>query len=331
MVWLFVWLQPIYWRAQVVNINPHFLHHMLKKVFPFICFFFCFQLAQAQYYWLWWDNYHQWNGKTPQINYVTRTPKYMGPNALPVLPFRGTEIGYRSYFSSGIDYHVSKDEYTVNPYFHLYFPIQKNRIAFEMYTRPVEYYQTSNAIRDERFMRDSVPKGQSKGDTYFATRVKIWEDFFRLPDLTLEVTMKTTTGKNLENARHINAPAYTFNGVIGDYLIKNEDGKKSLRWFITAGTFIWQVKDNQQDDSFLYGAGIEHKHHNFYVNLNAGGYRGYKNNGDRPVVARALFMYSIKNIDMRLQYQHGFKDMIEHSFHFSVAYKIGYFDTLNKY
>jgi hypothetical protein len=255
----------------------------------------------------------------------------MGPNALPVLPFRGTQIGHRSYFNSGVDYHFSKDEYTVNPYFHLYFPVQKNRIAFEMYTRPIEYYQTSIALRDERFMRDSLPTGRSKGDTYFATRVKIWEDFFRLPDLTLEVTMKTTTGKNLENARHINAPAYAFNGVIGDDIFKKDNGKKSLRWFLTAGTFIWQVNDNQQDDAFLYGLGLEHRQNNFYMNLNAGGYRGYKNKGDRPVIARILAMYSFKNIDVRAQYQYGLKDMIQHSIHLSVAYKIGYFDRLNKY
>jgi hypothetical protein len=285
----------------------------------------------AQYYWMWWDQYHKWDGKTPQQNYITRTPGHMGPNALPVLPFNGTKIGYRTYFQTGVEYHNSKEEYAANPYFHLYFPIQKNRIAFEMYTRPIEFYETNNRLRDERYMRDSIPKGRSKGDTYFSTRVKIWENFFRLPDLTLEVTMKTTTGKNLENARHINAPAYTFNGVVGDYLFGKDTSRLSMRWFVVGGTFIWQVNDNQQNDSFLYGAGVELKSKKLYLNINTGGYRGYKNNGDRPVVARCQLMYSAKNIDYRIQYQYGFKDMIKHSTQLSVAFKINYFDRLNKY
>lgn len=287
--------------------------------------------TNAQYYWQWWDSYHRWDGKTPQINYVKRSPQHMGPNALPVQAFRDTKIGYRTYFQSGIDYHFSKKEYTINPYFHLYFPILKNRIAFEMYTRPFEYYETTNQLRDERFMRDSVPKGYSKGDTYFATRVRIWENFYHLPDLTLEVTLKTTTGKNLENARHTNAPAYTFNGVLGKNILGNDTSSKKLRLFIVAGTFIWQDGDNGQNDSFLYGAGVEYQRKNILINLNAGGYEGYKNIGDQPIIARLQLIYQSNKIDWSLQYQRGFRNMISNSLNLSLKYKISYFDKLNKY
>ena len=304
----------------------------ITKLLSVIAFLLLFNATtNAQFYWQWWDAYHQWNGKTPQINYVTRTPAHMGPNALPVLPFRGTDIGYRTYFQMGADYHFSNEERTANPYIHLYFPIQKNRIAFEMYTRPIEYYETNKRLRDERYMRDSIAKGHSKGDTYFATRVRIWQHLYRLPDLTLEATLKTTTGKNLENARHINAPAYTFNGVLGKNIIGRDTSQTRLRWFLVAGTFIWQMNDNQQNDSFLYGVGLELKHKKWFFNMNAGGYRGYKNNGDRPVVARLLIQYQCNKIDWSMQYQYGFKNMIQSSINLSVKYKINTFDKWNKY
>jgi len=304
---------------------------LFNVILFFLLIFIFHKPVHAQYYWQWWNSYHNWDGQKPQESYVKRSPQYMGPNALPVQAFRGTKIGFRTYFQSGVDYHFSKEEYAVNPYFHLYFPIQKNRIAFEMYTRPIEYYKTNNRLRDERYMRDSIPSGYSKGDTYFATRIRIWENFYRLPDLTLEVTLKTTTGKNLENARHINAPAYIFNGVFGNYIKGTDTAQIKLKWFILAGTFIWQEGDNGQNDSFLYGGGLEFQYKRVSINCNAGGYIGYKKIGDRPIVARVLIQYEYKKIDFAVNYQRGFQNMISNSINLSLRYKIGFFDKINKY
>jgi len=304
---------------------------MRKTIFIFLFFILIGIPVIAQNYYVWWDKYHNWDGKTPQLNYIKRSPNFMGPNALPVPQFRGTKIGYRSYFNVGADYYFSKQETTVNPYFHLYFPMQKNRIAFEMYTRPIEFYKTSIAIRDKRFMRDSVPEGFNKGDTYFATRVRIWEHLFWLPDLTLESTLKTTTGKNLENARHTNAPAYIFNGVLGNYFYGSDTSKNNIRWHVTLGTYIWQANDNIQNDAFLYGAGIESKYYKWNFNINGGGYSGYRKNGDKPIIARASVQYNTKNFDFRMQYQRGIQNYITNSIHISCSYKINYFDKWNKY
>jgi hypothetical protein len=88
---------------------------------------------------------------------------------------------------------------------------------------------------------------------------------------------------------------------------------------------------NEQNDSFLYGLGVELKRKKLFCNVNIGGYRGYKNNGDRPVVARLLIQYNRNHFDWCAQYQFGIKDMIQNSFNISIKYKIAAFDRWNKY
>jgi hypothetical protein len=281
------------------------------------------------YDWEWWNKKHNWDGKIPQQNYIKRVPLFMGPNAVPVPILRDSKIGHRSYFSMGSEYHFSNNEKTYNPYFHLYYTIQKNRIAFEMYTRPFEFFETDTLTRDLRFAKDEDAKGYSKGDTYFATRVRVFENFYKLPDFTIDAVLKTTTGKNLDNARHTNAPAYSFFGTLAKNIFQKNEFK--IRFFFNAGTFIWQMNDAQQNDALLWGTGMVLENKNISNTLIFGGYRGYQPIGDKPFVFRYLLNYNLKNLVLSFQYQYGFKDFIKNSLQLTIAYKLNFIDRYNKW
>jgi hypothetical protein len=272
--------------------------------------------------WEWWNRKHGWNGSQPQLSYIKRIPSRMGPNALPVPLIRDTRIGSEMFVLAGGDYHFSKNEFALNPYFHIYHPLQKEKIAIEMYTRPVEYYETDTLIRDLRFARDSSGKGYSKGDVCLAARINVWENFSWLPDFTADVMLKTTTGKNLENARHINAPAYATYGTLSKKIYKKDSVE--IRNFLTAGGFFWQMYDNSQDDAFLLGYGFAVGTGRVNQNLLLAMYSGYLPQGDNPVVLRYNLAYHFRKSFFYFQYQYGIQDFIRHSMNLSWALKLNF-------
>jgi hypothetical protein len=285
--------------------------------------------ASAQNPYEWWNNKHQWDGKTPPLNYIKRTPGFLGPNALPVPELNDTKISFRTYVYKGARLQFSQNEKVVNPEIGIYFPIQKNRIAFSFNSRLFEFYETDSLLRDKRFARDSINKGVSKSESFLQARVRVWENFYFFPDFTIEFGLKLNTGKNLENARHSNAPGYWFSGNFGKDLFAKENFR--IRIISMLGGFIWQAGDNQQNDSWLYGAGIQMKKNNLVILVDASGYRGYRNNGDRPFVTRVKVEKEQNNLCYFLQYQRGWNDFIANGFFAGLKYKINWIDTKNPY
>lgn len=300
-----------------------FILHVMKPggyILSIISFLSILQGYSQADPWAWWNKKHHYDGKKPQLEYIHRISSLMGPNAIPVPLIRDAEIGDEYFVKAGGDYYFSKHEMTVNPYFHVYCPVQKNRIAFEVYTRPIEYYETDTLTRDKRFARDSSAKGYSQGDVYVASRFNVWKELpGGIPAFTIDFMTKSTTGKNLENARHLNAPAYAAYGTLSRTVIKRDTVK--LHAFFSSGGMFYQMYDNSQNDVFILGLGLRFECRKWTQNLVLARYSGYLGKGDNPMVLRYNIMYSAGRSSAWIQYQYGIQDFISNAFTLCYIYR----------
>lgn len=276
----------------------------------------------------WWEKRHGLN-QNVALSKIKRAPYYLGPNALPVPESYDAIIPYRTSIVAGARYQFAKNETTFNPEAQLVFPIQKNRMMFGFQTRFFEWYETDTLTRDNRFMRDSISKGISQSESFLYFRGKVWQNFYFFPDFTITFGLKMNTGKNLENARHTNAPGYWFSGDFGKKILLINQTK--IRAFTRLGGFIWQTSDNEQNDAWLYALGLSISNQNYKADISIDGFSGYKNDGDRPVVLSVNFNKNMPNGFFTLQYRRGLRHFIQNGFMLGYGFHINYIDRKNPY
>jgi hypothetical protein len=91
------------------------------------------------------------------------------------------------------------------------------------------------------------------------------------------------SGGHLGAARYADVPAYWIDMGFG-VPFKNPEWK----WIAMSGFFVYQTNNDKlrQDDSYLFGSGLEWNHKGVRLQGYAAGYIGYRNYGDRPAVIR---------------------------------------------
>lgn len=257
----------------------------------------------------WWNTIHQWDGTTPWQQYITVSPAFMGPNALPVPEIKNGTAPGKTYFDFAADYHYSKGDKTVNLFNRLYIPFCNGKVGFEISLVPIEFYKMDTITRDKRKTRDYDGKGKRGGDFYFGTYFQIIKDKAKLPDVLVTVNFKTASGTGFEAARYTDSPGYFLD------LSAGKEIKIKENFFITpyamSGFYAWQTNTTgyRQNDAFLYGAGCDLRFKNLIIKNAAGGYIGYINNGDRPVVYRfTLKSVSEKTTNFYIMFQQGIND-----------------------
>gem|GEM_PF-4758352 len=73
----------------------------------------------------------------------------------------------------------------------------------------------------------------------------------------------------------------------------------------------------------MYGLGIKWQQKHFSLNQSLGGFSGYLNNGDRPRVYRLDLQSKLQsNVNYKIRFQYGFKDLDYRSIRFSILYKL---------
>ncbi|HNW97891.1 MAG TPA: hypothetical protein PKK00_05720 [Bacteroidales bacterium] len=281
----------------------------MKKYFAFVIFIFCMTNIHAQENYDWWVNIHHWDGITPWYQYLNFSPKYFGPNALPVPEIQKGVTGDKAIVELAADGHFSKGDKTQNAFTMLYYPIVPKIVAIEGYVVPLEHFKIDTITRDERASRDRDGEGTAGGDIYFGTIVQLVRNK-KIPDMALRISLRTASGTNVSAARYTDAPGYFFDLSFG----KEKNNKKflmnKLRWYAMIGFYSWQTNrgDYRQDDSFLYGAGLDLNFLKYIISCNAGGYFGYINNDDRPVVARLQLSRKTGNHFLGINFQKGLND-----------------------
>src|SRR5215210_5586777 len=101
----------------------------------FVIFIFLGSIVRAQDF-DWWTKLVKWDGVTPWQRYLITTPRYFGPNALPV-PFmgNGSVDSIHSVSLTG-NLHFSKGDNTQNVGIYANYCLVKQRVAFDIYWVP---------------------------------------------------------------------------------------------------------------------------------------------------------------------------------------------------
>lgn len=289
------------------------MKHLLAILF---FLFICVQTYTQDF--IWWNEVHNWDGYSHYTQYQTHSTSFMGPNALPVPEIKWGKLEEDLTFEFAFDEHFSPGDQTQNLYTRIFYPVTKGKIGLELSVVPVEYYQNDIETRDSRASRDYDGKGFSGGDIYIATYYQIVKDHRILPDILFTFNFKTPSGDNVEAARFTDMIAYFLDLSIGKDILKKETF--SLRAFALIGFYCYDTYDfqHQQNDAPIYGIGFNAEFNKFIFGNSLGGYSGYLNIGDKPMVYRA-YIYSkfSNNLNLKFQYQQGLRDFPYTSFRIS--------------
>lgn len=247
------------------------------------------------------------------MQYMSTSAGNMGPNAMPVPEFYAARIPVSHYITSGFEAHTMKGDQTINAYTEYNFPLFTDRASVQIIYRPIEYYQTDTIIRNARRARTLDTDGYSLGDVYLSTYIQAIKDHRFLPDLLLSMNFKTASGTNFESGRHTDTPGYYVDATLGRSFYLREDAIiKQIRPYGKIGFYAWQNLTYlyPQNDAILYGIGIELSGKSFSIQNQISGYKGYLDNGDRPVVYRLeLETVREKRGNFCVRWQQGLKDI----------------------
>lgn len=269
----------------------------------------------------WWKKKHNWDGHSHYSRYMTFSPAYFGPNALPVPEFHTGEIFNTSYLRIAVESHLSSGDNTFNVLAKAFFPFAKDKIAIEIYGVPLEYYQMDTITRDERAALNYDSRGWANGDLYFGTIIQILKNKSILPDMTLSMYCRTASGNNIKNARYTDTPGYFFDMAFGkDIILAGKDW--IIRPFGLVGLYVWQTNKPYlvQNDAFMYALGSILKFKDLEISQSWGGYSGYMDKGDKPMVIRTSISNNQDRIGYKFQFQQGLQDFNYTTFSLGLQY-----------
>lgn len=275
-------------------------------------------IAQEDYQW--WNDLVDWDGRTHWSKYLIYSPRYFGPNAIPIPELEEGLIKSSSEISFGTFSHFTNGESTYNSKLKFYIPYS-GKIAFYGSIIPVEYYSMDTFLRDRRKSRDFDGIGYAIGDLEVGTQIQLLTAENSFSDVILTSHFKTALGTNREAARYLDAPAYYFHMISSKTFVSNQLHIKPM---IMCGLYVWQTNEdkNPQNDAILYGAGVELEWNMFLLKMDYSTYNGYKNNGDHSSAIRTQFTARVsKYFGLELLYNYGLNDNLYQTIGASVNYQ----------
>lgn len=297
-------------------------------------------IAQTDY--TWWNDLVQWDGVTPWPCYYSYSPRYFGPNAFPVPRMGDGKVNDKLTVDAAIEQYWGFGDNATDINLRVDIPLYPKYVNLSLWMVPVEYFNTSIHVRNERRMRIEDPKGWAIGDLYIQTGIQILRDRPKAPDIMINLTMKTASGNPLVAARYYDAPGYFFDATVGKtFSLGKNDHVVDLSVSGRAGFLCWQtIRMNyeahglaMQDDAFLYGLrlGLTTKKWQFETDFS--GYTGWLHNGDSPMVLRATASRNFpKGNTLYVSGLLGFRDyryyMVSIGYRFST--KINLYERLKK-
>lgn len=266
----------------------------------------------------------KYDNKTNWTEYIIFSPKYMGPNALPVPNFSDGLIENETYFMFSGSAHLSRGDNTYNPNIYINYNLVKNLISFDLYYLPIEHFNMSHEIKTERktFYQYYYRK-TARGDTYFNTNIQLVK---KKVDIKLRVGYKFPTSNMVGMARFTDTPGYYFDLNFGSSWLKRENLSAKITGML--GFYAWQTNSDvqYQNDAFLYGIGIKLKTNSLTLESGLRGYWGYFKIGDKPMVWKINGSKRVDKLNFNLSYQMGLLDVKYHSIELGIGYFFDKFD-----
>ena len=276
-------------------------------------------LASAQD-WLWWAELVKWDGVSPWQRYIKTTPKYLGPNALPVPLINNGSIDSVNTVGISGHFHFSKGDNTQNIVLYGNYCLVKNVISFDVSYIPHEVYSMSHEVKEERHVFSHYYYDtRAHGDVHFNMNIQLLNKWRKHIHLAGRVGYRFPTSTDLGTARYIDAPGYYLDLSFGKIFKRHP----SFKWIGMVGMYSWQTNldGKRQDDAFLFGGGLEFNKNRFRVQTYAAGYLGYmENSGDKPIVFRTAIEKRWNHIIAFFRFQEGLHDFSYSSFEIGSKY-----------
>lgn len=256
---------------------------------------------------------------TENVPYLKYSPRYFGANAFPLPELMGGKLSSRWEVEVRGEYHKMTGDKTKDVFARLYIPIAKGRAGISMYGVIQEWYETSPEVRDERnafSVKSPIP---CHGDFILSCHYQVLTSE-KWADIVATATLKTASGGRLCDARYTDAAAYWFDCNIGRTLWQAPNKSASFRLQGMVGFYCWMTNDivNRQNDALTYAIGAQATYRGFTFNCDYTGIKGYRKDGDKPMVVRSKLNYELKKNIISFGYKHGIQDYFFDSF--SLAY-----------
>lgn len=283
-----------------------------------ICFFSFSANSQTQE---WWQNLVSWDGYTHWSNYMNFSPRYLGPNALPVPRIGNGSIDSVSSLAITGNLHLAKGDRTINPTLYGNYALVKNRVSIDAFWVPVEYYKMSHALKEERRVYyESYDQKKAMGDLNLNVNINLLNKIRKNIQMAFRLGFRYPLSNGDGAARMTDAPGYFFDLSAA----RSFSEQSSWKWTSMIGFYVWQNNNfkYRQDDAFLFGGGLEYNKSGLRLQTYIAGYLGYVENGDDAIVFRINLEKSGKQWGWVTQFQHGLNDFIYTSFESGVRYYI---------
>lgn len=257
----------------------------------------------------WWNTLVQWDGRSHWAEYMIYTPKYFGPNAIPVPDIKNGKIISQTELDLGLATHFSQGDDAQNLTTRIFIPVTKDKIGLQIYVVPYERYTMTPETRDIRRSRDFDGKGYALGDIHIGTWIQLTKPTSNT-DVLLTINLKTASGSNREATRFTDGSGYNFDLSVGRSYARS-GLISSIRPHAQIGFYVWETNEdrNPQNDAFSYGGGFDLLFNKTTVTSQLGGFIGYKGNGDKPIMARIDLVRDISSkTSVRLGMQYALKD-----------------------
>ncbi|GAB6393945.1 MAG: hypothetical protein MdMp024_0257 [Bacteroidales bacterium] len=247
------------------------------------------------------------------------SPRYFGPSAFPMPKLRSGRAPERFEVEARWQYHYYVGDQTEDVYARALLPLVRGRAGLEVSWVIVEDYRLTPETKEERHAVASRSPHNYSGDVVVSAFYELFQSE-KWMDGTISLNLKTASGGRLFDARFTDAATYWVDFTAGKDIVKSSDRNNYLRMQAITGFYCWMTNavGHRQNDAVLFGGGVTGKYGGITLDSNLSGFRGYENNGDRPLVWRNNLRLEYKKNILSFRYDHGMQDCLYDTY--SVAY-----------
>ncbi|MEO7923719.1 MAG: hypothetical protein ABIR30_08565 [Chitinophagaceae bacterium] len=254
-----------------------------------------------------WAQTVNWDGVSHWSKYIQVRAAWMGPNALAIPAIANGSIDSSRSAAITAQLHFSPGDKSQSIVLYGNYCLVKDLISFDVSYIPVEFYTMSDAVKKDRHVYYKYYNDKkARGDVLLATTIQLFNKWRKNIHLALRVGYRMPSSSGFGAARFIDGMGYHI-----DISMAKPFHGVPLKWLAMAGFYCWQIEqeDFRQNDSFLFGTGMEWNPRTWHLQTYIAGYLGYlENSGDKPVVFRTTAEKRWGKTSLLLKFQQGLHD-----------------------
>lgn len=256
-----------------------------------------------------------------------------GPNALPVIDMSSGETSEElSVEISGSYFRGFDQSNTFTPNLRLNIPLFTRWVNLEAWYSVMDFYSMQNTKCTIHNLTTPYPLSHwhnVAGDIYVSTNIQVLHhQWFKkslpyMPSAVVRIGIKTASGGDFGNRRFIDAPGYFLDLTLAEKIEFENSWVRTLSFAGSIGFYCWQTGQAEQNDAYMYGLRAEFEAQYLRLMAELGGYTGWQNNGDCPIVIKCkLGIPCPLGFEPYVAYQYGIRDWEYHEFRVGVRYSI---------